>query len=300
MKERHIGLTSSMNAPAMIRFYRSSGVPFKLAISNYTTSIEADSRLDRFLYALTSNQSFAAYSKIKRDVKDIVQPDIDRSTLEFFHHNFMRNASHKVVYNIDLKSAYAEMLRKAGVLKKDTVDYLFRINKTDRLISVGMLASKKEIFSFDRLGNISSHDTEVSDKENFFFYAVKEVAEVMQNLKNICRENYLFTWVDGIYFLPDRNKLIQCENYLRKSRIRYSEEVLRDWEVQTREDGIHLRFTKEGDPVHYHLPSRQTEFIKMLSDIKTFLNFKNQTNGINARTNEVSKKQSRRSRKNLG
>lgn len=239
---------------------------------------------------MQSNQCFAAFSKVKSNVKDKEVPKIDKSDLHYFHYDFKTDISEPVVYNIDLKSAYASILYKEGYIEKGTLDYLSKITKYDRLASVGMLAAKKQIFHFGRSGNIVSFEETISAYENFFYLAVQKTFEIMQNLKAIIGQGYLFTWVDGIYFLPDRNKLIACENYLRSQGLRYSEDILRDWSVHLKKGGIRISFIKENKSKIFNLPSKQTKFQQIMGEAKSFLNLKTNQNAL--RKIELSRKQS--------
>lgn len=245
-----------------------------MTCSNYTTQIESDVINKRFVYSMQSNSCFAAFSKVKSNIKDKAIPDISKDELNYFHYDFKEDIQQEVVYNIDLKSAYASILYQEGYIKKDTLDYLSKISKYDRLASVGMLAAKKQIFHFGRSGNILRFQETVSDKENFFYLAVQRTFEIMQNLKAIIGEGYLFTWVDGIYFMPDRGKLIACENYLRKLRLRYSEDILRDWSVKIKNGGIRISFIKENKHKVFNLPGKETKFQQIMGEAKSLLNNK--------------------------
>lgn len=215
---------------------------------------------------MQSNQCFAAYAKVKRDVKTKPIPVIDQSKLVYFEHDFRYSCEIDTVYNIDLKSAYATILFNDGLISMDSYKYLSRLPKHDRLAAVGMLASKKKTFGFDSKGTVKSFESSVSNLENFFYYAVQRTFEIMQTLKSILRQSYLFTWVDGIYFTPDMDGLIQAEDYLRSIGFRYSEDVLTDWNVRVVGGAVKLNFVKEGKIKSFSLPARQSEFASIMSD----------------------------------
>lgn len=88
----------------------------------------------------------------------------------------------------------------------------------------------------------------------------------MQELKSILRGVYLFTWVDGIYFVPDMERLILCENHLRRIGFRYSEEILTDWRVNIVKGAVKLKFIKEGIVKQFSLPARESEFASLMAD----------------------------------
>jgi hypothetical protein len=215
---------------------------------------------------MQSNRCFAAYAKVKKDVKNKLVPTIDKEDLHYFEHDFKETCHIDKVFNIDLKSAYATILLLDGYITKDTYAYLTSLPKHDRLASVGMLASQKKIFTFDRRGTIRTYAQSISPLENFFYYAVRRTFEIMQDLHSILRRSYLFTWVDGIYFRPDMDGLIQCEDYLRRIGFRYSEEILTDWHVRVVSGAVKLSFVKEGRVKAFSLPARQSEFATIMAD----------------------------------
>lgn len=215
---------------------------------------------------MQSNRCFAAYAKVKKDVKNKPVPAIDKEELHYFEHDFKQTCHIDKVFNIDLKSAYATILLLDGYIGKDTYTYLTALPKHDRLASVGMLASQKKIFAFDRKGTIRTYEQSVSPLENFFYYAVKRTFEIMQDLRIILRRSYLFTWVDGIYFTPDMDGLIGCEDYLRRIGFRYSEEILTDWHVRVVSGAVKLSFVKENRVKSFSLPARQSEFATIMAD----------------------------------
>ena len=241
-------------------------VPFELTCSNYTTKIESDVLRRKFVYTMQSNQTFAAFAKIKKDVKEKPVPDVDKESLIYFEHDFKRSCTIDRVFNIDLKSAYASILYLDGFISADSYAYLGRLSKHDRLAAVGMLASRKHGFIFGRNGDVRSYEQKVSDLENFFFYAVKRTYEIMSTLRALIGNSYLFTWVDGIYFIPDMDALVRCENYLRRIKFRYSEEILSDWIVSVESSAVRISFLKEGQPKVFNLPARPTEFNLIMSE----------------------------------
>ena len=245
---------------------RESNIPFTLTCSNYTSRIESPVIDRKFVYSMQSNQCFAAYAKVKKDVKDKEVPSIDKRSLVYFEHDFREARDLRRVYNIDLKSAYASVLFKEGFITRDTFNYLGRLPKHDRLASVGMLASRKNTFGFNRQGEVLTYESTVSNLENFFFYAVQKTFEIMQNLKAILGRDYLFTWVDGIYFIPNMDSLVACEDYLRKIGYRYSEEVLYDWQVRLVKGAVRLTFLKDGKIKTFSLPPKQSVFSMIMAD----------------------------------
>lgn len=233
---------------------------------------------------MQSKQVFAAFSKIKSNVKNKSIPNIQRDDLVYYQHNFKRSSFNKAVTNIDLSCAYATVLFNDGLITKETYTYLMRLPKQSRLVSVGMLASRKKSF-FYKQGDIVAYDEKVSELSPFFYLAVKRTFEIMTNLKRICGKNYLFTWVDGIYFLPDGKVQQECEEYLQSVNFGYKSEQLENFLVDYLPRKIMLTFKKwsesKKDWEHkvFNLPHKETVTQKIaLSIIHNNKNTDNEKN----------------------
>src|SRR6185436_4244864 len=114
-----ISLLRGSNARAYIRFLKDAKIPFTMICSNYTIEIQAEGLDKKFIASMQSKRTFAAFSKLKSDVKTKPVPDINREQLHYFLHNFKESVFVGDVYNIDLKSAYATILHKDGFISKN-------------------------------------------------------------------------------------------------------------------------------------------------------------------------------------
>jgi len=260
-------LLRGSNARAYMNYLKKIGVPFEMFISNYQVHFKTELFDKKFVHSMQGNRVFACYAKIKKDVKTKPIPDINREQLSYFVHDFKADRYVGDVINIDLKSAYATILYRDGYITRDTFDYISKGTKQDRLVSVGMLASRKQHFKFDG-GKIVFNDEIISEFSNFFFYAVKRTSEIMADLKTICGSRYLFTWVDGIYMLPDPDTVKQCEDYVEQCGFKYTTEQLREFEVKIEQKQVRVHFLKlskgEWKPKPFTLPLVNSEFKRLM------------------------------------
>jgi hypothetical protein len=270
-------LLRNNNANAFIRFLVETKQTFDLSASNYTTKIEGEVITQKWVKHMQSKRTFAAYSKLKKDVKDQPVPVIDRDQLVYYVHNFREDSYTPQVFNIDLKSAYATILLNDGMITPDTYIYLSKLQKQERLASVGMLATCKQNFKFIK-GEPVELTTDVSQYSGFFFYAVKRTSEIMDELKKICGQKYLFTWVDGIYFLPDETIFSNCCEYLDQINFPYTCEYLTDFTVRQTEIKVSLVFKKQGKIKVFNLPHATTDFKKVVVSSIQLLNQKKKPN----------------------
>lgn len=261
-------LLSTEAAKAQIEFLKHSGFPFMLKVSNYTTEIISDLYNTQFLQSFRSKQCFAAYSKIKSNINGVEPPTVDKSNLIYFQHDFKKDADIDEVINIDLKSAYATVLFNDGYITQGTSDYLGKLDKMDRLASVGMLAGKKHCFSYDENGKLIEYTKTVAATENFFFHCVKRVSEIMFDLQLLAEDKYLFTWVDGIYIKPCKDTLQEIERHLEVNNFPFTVEHLKNFQVRYTNQKIKIQFEKKDSIKVFQIPAVNNGFA---NDIINFL-----------------------------
>jgi hypothetical protein len=277
-KDADVRLLTKSNVNSFIFSLKKMSIPFTMKKSNYACSIKYGESITRFVSSYQSNRCFAGFSKIKKDIRDKQMPVINYNNVKYFLHNFRKSASHKSVVNIDLKSAYANILLKENIISPDTFKYLSSMPKKDRLVSVGMLASKKEIFIYDKGANLIDFEISKSEYESYFFIAVQRTYEIMTTLKNICEQDYLFTWVDGIYFKPDAVKTKRCIDYLKEIEFPYSIDMLSNFNVKMFEHHVNVEFMKGKDKKIFNIPVKHNYLNKVNTGMEQFLNNKIKNN----------------------
>jgi hypothetical protein len=243
-----------------------TGATFDLYLSHYTLKIILDDQIYNFTKNEQTRQTFAAFSKLKSVLSEKKKPNVQPEDVSYFVHDFRQPVYADRVCNIDLKSAYANILLMDGLITKDVHKYLGKLSKPDRLAAVGMLASCKHVYEFRKGEPHGQVREERSEFSPFFFYAVKRCFEIMSELKKILESDYLFTWVDGIYFTPDYKKTLLCKQYLKSIGLPYSVEMLSEFEVKFLRRSIHIQFTKGEKQKHFDLPMIQDEFTRTVSN----------------------------------
>lgn len=295
-------LARDNNAKKYLKYLLDVGLNFELQTSNYTTTIILPNDLTRkYVINKQSNRTFAAFSKIKKDIKGKRVPKISSHNLIYFQHDFINDIFVDEVINIDLRSAYATILVNDGFISMETFQYLAQCNKKERLAAVGMLASRKRIFQYKKGQPIKQTEI-VNPKAGIFFHAVKKTYEIMTKLKQIAGSNYLFTWVDGIYILPDKDSYFDIIKELGNYNIDFKTEFLKDFEIRIRKKKAIITFKKPNSKGKmenkvFQLPVNQNEYQKsVIETIKTHLQtIKSETSKITKRidvetfSNEVKK-----------
>ena len=227
--------------------------------------VETENMNVSFVTNMQSKRTFAAFAKMKSNIKTKPAPSVTRDDLVYFVHDFRRELQGLDVMNIDLKSAYAHCLYIDGYITKETYAYIKRLNKPERLAAVGMLASRKEKYNFKK-GLPDFEGEQISEFAPFFFHAVKRTYSIMTDLRRIIGKRYLFTWVDGIYFLPDAETLVECDEYLRALKFPYTTEYLNDFNVRINDRKIFVSFNKDRDVKTFNIPILPSTVLKSVHD----------------------------------
>lgn len=235
---------------AYMKLHKDMKIPFTLTMSNYTTRIKSYLYDIHFMKQEQSNRVFAAFNMVKSDCKKKPMPKVNISNVEYFSEAFMPHDFYSdVLFNFDIKSAYATILFNEGFISKDTFDFINKLPKQERLACVGMLAGKKNIFEIDADGEVESEQTIISETAEYFFYCVRRTHEIIKGAAQLLGEGFIFSWVDGIYFLenPDtaeKSARIIIEEYFNKKKFRVTFERLTQFEVQVKEDYYHCTYRK--------------------------------------------------------
>ena len=243
-------LFNNENYKMYISLVRESGLPYKIIRSNYTLQIESSFLNIYFMQNVMNNKAFIVGALIAKDLKNsgVEMPQIDRSELKYFNFN-LGNIIHQesdIIYNIDIKSAYANALNNNRLLEKKTFDFLCGLSKKDRLAAVGMLAARKDEFYYSENDNCVHHQKLIKETENWFYFCVLEIQKLMQEIQEKIGDDFLFYWVDGIFFKSKENKEV-IENIIKNKGYNCSFEECFDFRYFENSTSKFLSYSKKED-----------------------------------------------------
>lgn len=220
-REFEVTLFTKDNYKLALKLVRASGLPYTIERTNYTLKIDSPILKIKYLTNMMSKHPIYLERMILRDIREskTEKPVILKEDLKFFSFNeleILKQTKGKDIYNIDIKSAYSNVLNNFGLLREPTYKYLSNVSKTDRLAAVGMMASTKDIFVFDGVNKKPISDTTFTkDSECWFWLCVLEIQNVMMELKLMLGADFLYYWVDGLFFTGIENREI-IEEYLKE------------------------------------------------------------------------------------
>lgn len=245
--------TTPDNLNAFVRFLKKEETDFEIQSTGYSKAIKWEN--DKFLFMPDGGGGrsvFPCYMKIKSDVlkSQIHIDEVPRYDISYFGINdFFRNDDYNSkltgnVVNVDISSAYLTVLRNVGMVTQPTYDYVQAKHKLTRLKAVGMLATQKTVFTYEK-GRFKVAELKKDDRlRNVFFYCCYRVGEVMNQIAAEVGNDFLFFWVDGIY-LREGADHARVENILREGGFLSKTQMLHDCEFKS--EGPRIAFQCTDD-----------------------------------------------------
>jgi hypothetical protein len=263
MKNKYELNTENINA--CVDWAKISGYDFELILSNYTAKIECkqnEALNIQFIKEEKPFYFFAMYKELKKQVENYLLNNTILLPSEVRYYDVIQKKDFykKEIFNIDLSSAYINVLFNEKIIDKELFNKLEKLPKLDRLGVVGMLASKKNVYYYK---NGELQDVEIIENKilsDVFYFCVVKTFLIMQDLKNIIYSSFIFSWVDGIYF-DDKTKIKQCEEYLIKNKYPYKIEVLNNFIYTRVDENAVIEYLKEGKTKRFSLPIQKGTFL---------------------------------------
>lgn len=231
-------------------------IPYDVKHGTYTTTLQSELGKHKFVVNNYSNRVFIARNKVK---KDVLESDIGREVMsrEYAKMNFGVDEKIKPflcekVYNIDLSSAYVHAIYNSGMIRRETFDYLQSLKKKERLPSLGMLASSHTIFTFQS-GKCIDYSVHREPTAPVFYALIQEVNDIMEECKWILGSDYIFHWVDGIFFRYDtpQKKIKMVEEILTEFQFPYKYESVENFTFQKNGENYVISMVKNGERKRY-------------------------------------------------
>ena len=247
---------------AYINFLRTNKLNYKIHHGTYTTKVETEMGITKYPTTSFSNRVFIAANKIR---KDVLQSEIGHEVMQctFERHNY--DNDQKIgdywadsLYNIDISGAYASCLYLSGLITHETFAYLNRLAKDERLPACGMLAKSHTIWTYEN-GECVDVDVVRAATAPVFHYLISEVNNAMQACKWELGHDFLFYWVDGIFFKPhtSKRKISKVEQILTDRGYKYKYEKVEKFNIYKRNNVYVVDMFKNDEQKHYEFQDSQ-------------------------------------------
>jgi len=152
------------------------------------------------------------------------------------------NARYEHCGEVDINEAYWITAYKLGIIDKAIYDEGKKTNglaKGIRVASLGALAKKEVVYTYEKGELVGQEDKQSPLFQNLWFTICKHIGDVMTEVANVLGDDFLFYWVDGVYFKnPSKNKDI-VQNIFAKHG--YGSDYLNVPLVEYNEQGFNVR-----------------------------------------------------------
>lgn len=252
-----------------IEMLKTSGQPFSVAMTNYTINIKGAQNF-KFMKEERSIKFFGVFNKLKKEVINYLSKNELPTCENVFYYDITpkNDFTADKVFNIDLTSAYLHVLINEKIISPELFDQLNKLDKQDRLAVVGMLASKKSVYHFNASGALVNFEI-IEDKalRNVFFHCVNITFLIMQKCKELIGESYIYSWVDGVYFLNPMDEFL-IKDYLNEINYPFKLEIIENFEYKNEKDFVSITFDKGIKTKTFNIPTKKNKFA---SDIYNYL-----------------------------
>jgi len=208
----------------LVEYYISLGLDFEAHIGGKSHTLVFPNVKEKYLTDFVKQQAFIAARMIKRDVdRDEVEATLSdiRDTINEDDNRYY-NSKPAIPYDIgdcylvDINSAYLSVLRNFDLITENTYNYVnMKCPKKERLVAVGMLAQRKQIYQIEKGKIIGEPELVEAPTRYLFNLCIQEVDNAMQEVSKAMPDSFLFYWVDGIY-ISSKNDALKAMEILKK------------------------------------------------------------------------------------
>lgn len=265
MPKKHNIITCKLdnNFNRILDKYIQTGLPLEVGLGKYSSYIKTlkNGVKYKFITKLQSKKTFIGYAKILKDLKrdeiSVLLSDLNDNIHEknnrYYSQGSFSSEDYKEAICVDLNSAYLQALFNLSLITKDTKNWIEKnLNKSERLVCVGMLAKQKEILHF-KDGKIQQDYKEPSKNRYIFNAVIQEVSNVMQKVKSNHIDDFIAYWVDGIYL---KNEWIAYDvvNEFEKAGFPAKIENITNFKSRFKFNHMEYTYFKEGSYKILNLP----------------------------------------------
>lgn len=246
------------------------GVTYIMTLTNYTCLIQSPVYSYHFIKHMQRQSVFSTTNDLKRYMDSSLKniSTIDRESVRYYNAKIIGKPLYlETVYNIDINAAYPTCLLNSKLIDHGLYSKLMTLNKEERLAAIGMMASRKRIFTINS-GEVQQYEETESPYSKYFFFCVKSIADLIFECELITGLSFIFSWVDGLY-VDDRFQAEKCRRLLAKAGYRSTVSLVRDFQYVPMNNRIQIKFAKDGENKLFNIPienNRVAQIIKFIHD----------------------------------
>jgi len=246
IRNTHCELTGLSRTEKILNDISKNDGKYYLEQTTYTDTI-IDQNQNKIIVApnFTANNTFIASKKIISDYENsgIYLENIPQSIIHYYNLNNNDFFFERAIL-IDINAAYPTALKNTGIISEETFNFLMRLKKIQRLKAIGMLASSKFIYEFEKGELISTRKTDRNKYADIYFYASYEIGEILQKCSVLNKNDFLFYWFDGIYIKPNWIYAAEIMNLLKENNFEFSVSWIENFSAKELKNCIKIIWTE--------------------------------------------------------
>lgn len=278
----------------MVDMLKENEETFKLYVSKNSQKIHRqldDGEIHKTFY--TDNKLNPAVFHVSNKIKKAHHEYWDRQTenftekdrfwIKYYNYNSIAQCkAKKRFYYIDLSSAYITALRNKGLITIELFNLINKLPKKDRLIALGMLAYEPYELSYDH-GKLTGIQRIKNEYSKTFYLACRELQLIMEAIIKKINSNYLWYWVDGIFF-ENFSDYYVIADILKSKKYKFRFGSCFDLQIEDKKNHYNLKFDQTDKGVieskEYNIPMYFEE-IKLKKENFTHILNENYTELLN-------------------
>jgi len=230
----------------LIEKYGKNKGEYYLEMTGYTDSVISQNKQKTIIAeGRTDIKTFAASKKIISDYENsnIILENIPTDAVKYYKYK-NNEFNYELAILIDIKAAYPSVLKNTGIITEETFNYLMRLKKIDRLKSIGMLASEKIRLVFENGNLIRTEKGNEAKYKDIYFYAAYEIGEILHELSQINKNDFLFYWFDGIYIKSNWLLAAEIMKRLKEKNYDFSISWIRNFSAKKINENLKISWTE--------------------------------------------------------
>jgi hypothetical protein len=128
-----------------------------------------------------------------------------------------------------------------------------------------MLATQTAIYQFINGKAINFKVKSIPDQRNIFLFCCYEIGRIMDEISIAIGKDFIFYWVDGIYFKNEKNKEI-IQNILNNYNYKHTFEELNNFEIINKLNYIDINFDRKEKRKKFCVPKNNHDQINKLTN----------------------------------
>jgi len=192
--------------------------------------------------------------EVKKQTQNVNVGELDENVTYFDFHSTVKDLhidsgtiyDLKDVCEVDITKAYYYTARKLGYISDDFFKKCLALPKPKRLRLIGSIATKKKIEVYEG-GRLVEYYSKTDEKlRQCWFNIIRYTDNVMKEVKNALDDDFIFYWVDGIYFKDRGYNVDIAKGIFEKFDFAVTYEKLSKIQAVNIEGVLHLEVTKQG------------------------------------------------------